>query len=178
MIGNFIADAVKGNKYLDYDTEISKGIMLHRHIDTFSDEHPIVEHSKARLRNKYKKYAGVIVDVFYDHFLAANWKNYAASDLKDFTMDTYNTLYKHENILPEKIMHMLYYMKKENWLYEYRKVEGIHEALSGLSRRTKFDSNMDMASFDLRADYALFQKEFEAFFPELERFSRERLAQI
>jgi acyl carrier protein phosphodiesterase len=74
MLGNFMGDFVKGKSYRQqYEPEIIKGIELHRSIDEFTDSHPVVTESKNRLRPTYRHYSGVIVDVFYDHFLAANW---------------------------------------------------------------------------------------------------------
>ena len=76
MVGNFIADSVKGNAMNDFSEGIQKGIILHRAIDTFTDSHNEMQKSKERLRPRYKKYAPVITDIFYDHFLAVNWQDY------------------------------------------------------------------------------------------------------
>ena len=77
IIGNFIADSVKGSAYNNFSKEIQQGLILHRKIDSFTDSHPVVEQSKQRLRAKYKKYSSVIVDIYYDHYLAINWKKYS-----------------------------------------------------------------------------------------------------
>ena len=75
-IGNFMADSIRGHSYDVYPMEIQKGILLHRSIDSFTDMHPIYRQSKHRLHEKYGHYSGVIMDIFYDHFLAKNWKTY------------------------------------------------------------------------------------------------------
>jgi acyl carrier protein phosphodiesterase len=163
--GNFIADAVKGNKYLIYPPGIISGVKLHRFIDYFTDQHPLVEQSKARLRVKFRKYAGVIVDVFYDHFLAKNFEKFSNTNLLPFTENIYKTLMDDFSSYPEKIQFMLPYMIKDNWLYNYRKLEGIQMALEGLSRRTSFHSNMENATEELFNNYELFENEFFKFFP-------------
>src|SRR5580704_12124651 len=92
MIGNFIADFVKGNKKNDYPDGIRKGIELHRAIDDYTDHHEITGRSKDRLRMKYHKYSGVIVDIYYDHFLAANFAQYSPKTLQQYSEDTYHIL--------------------------------------------------------------------------------------
>jgi acyl carrier protein phosphodiesterase len=166
MVGNFIADFVKGKQALEaFETSIRQGIELHRFIDHFTDTHDIVQRSKERLRPKYRHYSAVIVDVFYDHFLAINWNQYHQLPLKKFSQHVYNTVQSFDNILPEGVHHMLPYMANGDWLFNYSKIEGIHGALSGMSRRTPYPSKMEEASVDLREHYDAFRNEFEEFFP-------------
>ena len=175
MVGNFIADFVKGRAALEkFDGEIIRGIELHRAIDEFTDSHPIVTKSKIRLRPKYRHYSGVIVDVFYDHFLAKNWDRYHTEALPDFAERIYQTIEKHNSILPEGVNRMLPYMIRGNWLVNYSKPEGIHRALTGMSRRTPFESKMDEAIGDLIKHYDEFKTEFEEFFPVLESYVANR----
>ena len=89
-IGNFMADSIKGNQYLNYEKEFQYGILLHRHIDSFTDSHPIYRQSKHRLHEKYGHYSGVIMDILYDHFLAKNWATYSRGKLEDFAVDFYH----------------------------------------------------------------------------------------
>ena len=94
-IGNFIADSIHGNNYLHFEEEVKKGIILHRHIDTFTDSHPTYRKSKHRLHQKYGHYSGVIMDIVYDHFLAKNWNNYSNEKLEDYADKFYKLL--HDN---------------------------------------------------------------------------------
>jgi acyl carrier protein phosphodiesterase len=168
LAGNMIADFVKGKQALiGFDPEIVKGIELHRLIDAFTDSHKIVTESKARLRPKYRHYSGVIVDVFYDHFLAKNWNQYHLQPLDAFASSVYKTMEAFYAISPAGFQHMFPYMVKGNWLVNYSKLEGIDRALTGMSRRTPYESKMDEAVGDLKDHYALFGSEFENFFPEL-----------
>lgn len=166
-IGNFIADHVKGSMVEQYEGEVRDGIRLHRLIDAFTDSHPVVEESKARLRPDFRKYAPVIVDIYYDHFLARDWKQYHHQSLENYASDTYAMLRKYESLLPERTKHMLSYMEPQNWLVKYSTLDGMQRALTGLSRRTTFESNMQHAHLFLEKHYADFEKEFNAFFPEL-----------
>lgn len=167
-VGNFIGDFVKGKNLPErFDGDIAKGIALHREIDWFTDRHPVVKQSKDRLRPKYRHYSGVIVDVFYDHFLARNWNRYSTQLLPDFAEACYDTIQQHESVLPEDVKYMLPYMIKGNWLVNYAQLEGIHRALSGMARRTRFESKMEESVIDLEKDYTDYEREFEIFFPAL-----------
>ena len=166
-IGNFLGDFVKGNQYLAYGPKVAKGIILHREIDRYTDAHPVVYESKKRLSKKYRHYAGVIVDMFYDHFLAYNFSEFHSVDLKTFSEDHFERLLAFQSKMPAKAQHMLPYMVEHNWLVAYADLRGIHRALQGLSRRTKFDSKMDEAIQDLTKHYALFEEEFRLFFPDI-----------
>ncbi len=168
MVGNFIGDFVKGNQFEDYSPDIQSGIKLHRDIDRFTDSHLIVRKSKKRLRDKFHHYAPVIVDIFYDHFLAKNWSKFSAINLKEYTENFYKMIDKYQDLIPQEVNHMLVYMREKNWLYNYQFIEGIDRSLKGMSRRTKFDSKMGEASNSLRTDYAAFEKDFFDFFPHLQ----------
>ncbi len=176
MVGNFIGDFVKGRNLLErFEKEIVTGIELHRSIDHFTDTHKIVQQSKKRLSAKYRHYSGVIVDVFYDHFLAANWADYHPLSLESFAQTAYGTLGDFEQILPDDVRTMLPYMIKGNWLLNYSRVEGVHRALSGMASRTPYESKMEQASVDLREQYEVFAADFAAFFPQLKNFAEEYL---
>lgn len=171
-IGNFIGDFVKGkNQYAQSEPGIAKGIALHREIDAFTDKHPIVLESKKRLRPKYRHYSPVIIDVFYDHFLAVNWATYSHQSLADFARESYATLEKHKALLPDQVNQMMPYMVKGNWLVNYSYTEGIHNTLSGMARRTPYESKMEEATEDLRLHYSDFHDEFIRFFPELKAYA-------
>ena len=145
LIGNFIADAVKGNKYNNYPPEIKAGILLHREIDTYTDSHPIVRKSKRRLNKRYNHYNGVIIDILYDHFLAKNWHNYSDTPLDIYTDNVYQYLDENKDSLPEKIQYILPFMIQHNWLLNYATISGIGKILEGMNRRTKGVSKMDLA---------------------------------
>ncbi|MBL7844908.1 MAG: DUF479 domain-containing protein [Cyclobacteriaceae bacterium] len=178
MVGNFIGDFVKGRNLLEqFEPEIARGIALHRAIDEFTDSHPIVTVSKNRLRPTYRHYSAVIVDMFYDHLLAKNWEQYYTDFLPDFAERSYHTLEKFHHILPEGVKFMLPYMTKGNWLVNYARMEGIERALTGMARRSKHESKMELAVEDLKKNYADFTQEFSIFYPQLQAFSKNWLEQ-
>ena len=110
MVGNFIADHIVGNQYLDFPESIQKGVLQHRAIDTFTDEHPVVLESKKRLRPIFHKFSPVIVDVFYDYLLAKRWNDYSQKSLKDFTINVYEVVNEFHYLIPEKAAFMFSYM--------------------------------------------------------------------
>ncbi len=167
VVGNFIGDAVKGNDYLDYPEKIKQGILMHRAIDSFTDSHPLVRQSTHRLQEHYHKFSGILVDVFYDHFLAKNWSKFHAKSLNDFAQNSYKTLEENNLHLPEKAQFMLPYMKNGNWLYNYIYIEGIKRTLGGMARRSKFENNMHLGTTHLQEFYSEFENEFLEFFPQL-----------
>ncbi len=171
LLGNFIGDFIKGRQALSkFDPAIIRGVELHRAIDEFTDGHPIVRESKGRLRATYRHYAGVIVDVFYDHFLAINWAQYHRESLGKFVEDTYRALESFSPIFPTGFKRMFPYMRSGNWLVSYREIGGVHRALSGMASRTPYDSKMENASNDLRKYHEQFNNEFQSFFPQLRLF--------
>lgn len=178
MIGNFIADSIRGNQFTHLHPEIQQGIRLHREIDTFTDAHEIVRKSKRRLHKRYGLYAGVVIDIFYDHYLAKNWDEYSAIPLGLYVDQVYELLQNNFDILPEKTQHMLPFMIEYDWLYNYQYQEGIERVMNGMNRRTKNRAQMNLAIEDLRAlDYE-FQKDFSQFFKELCTFSHQKLIDI
>ncbi|HLG34902.1 MAG TPA: acyl carrier protein phosphodiesterase [Bacteroidia bacterium] len=166
--GNFIADFVRSSQQHIFSAEINKGIEIHRSIDRFTDEHEIVRQSKQRLYEKYHKYATVIVDVYYDHFLAVNWENYSDVPLAQFSYETYSLLRKQHHVFPSEAQRLFHFMSAYDWLYSYQSMEGIQRALHGLSRRARFNSGMENAIADLKKYYSEFEKEFMLFFPQLQ----------
>jgi acyl carrier protein phosphodiesterase len=170
ILGNFIADHVKGSDVLKYPENVQKGISMHRAIDTFTDQHPVVKESIARLRTDFRKYAGVIVDMYYDHFLSLHWDEYSNQELIDFTRSRYDILNTFLAIIPARSARLLYYMEKQNWLLSYGSFDGMQQAFNGMSRRTTFESKMEFAVVNLKAGYPEFLQEFRQFFPDLQSY--------
>lgn len=177
-IGNFIADGIKGNRYKKYDRAIQIGILLHRHIDSFTDAHTTFKLSTKRLHKKYSHYSGVIVDILYDHFLAKNWSKYSDTPLKDYVEHFYASLEDNFEILPTRIQKMMPYMMTDNWLLSYASIEGIAKVLAGMNRRTKHKSGMNEAVNELEEFYNEFEEEFTSFFEELILFSKEKIIEL
>jgi len=178
LVGNFIADAVKGKAVDTFSGGIRRGIVLHRFIDEFTDHHPLHRASRTKLTGNYGHYAGVLVDIFYDHFLAKNWQVYATVPLPEFTARVYAVVHAQDEILPERIKYMLTYMVPQNWLLNYAHLKGIKKVLRGMANRTKFDSQMEHGVEDLQRHYTDFEAEFTDFFPELIDFARHKMTTL
>jgi acyl carrier protein phosphodiesterase len=174
LIGNFIADAVKGKKYNNYAKEIKAGILLHREIDNYTDNHTITKKSMHRLNERYRHYDGVIIDILYDHFLAKNWHNYSEIPLELYAKNVYAFLQKNVQIFPDKIQYILPFMIEYNWLVSYASIEGIERVLVGMNKRTKGISQMDLAINDLKKHYQEFEADFTEFFEDLRTFSHQK----
>ncbi|MFT7627364.1 MAG: acyl carrier protein phosphodiesterase [Ulvibacter sp.] len=177
-IGNFIADGIKGKKYLKYPAKIQKGILLHRSIDSYTDHHPTVRLSTARLHKNYGHYSGVIVDILYDHYLAKNWVKYHSKPLDEYIEDFYELLRSSYEILPARIKKMMPYMISDNWLLSYATVPGIGKILSQMNVRTRGISKMNLAVIDLEEYYSEFEDEFTSFFADLINHTENKLTEL
>lgn len=167
LIGNFIADFIRNKEVENYPESVQKGIHLHRQIDSFTDNHPIVKQSVHRLQPHHHKYAAVVIDIVYDHLLAVNWSRYSGQSLATFANDVYDVLEKRMTTLPSKLQKRLPGMIAGNWLEAYATQEGILFTLKKMDERTRFPSNFGEALKHLTMDYDLFEAEFYQFFPEL-----------
>ena len=177
-IGNFIADGIKGKRYKKFSKDIQIGILLHRHIDTYTDAHKTVRLSTKRLHEKYSHYSGVIVDILYDHFLAKNWASYSDKPLDKYIEKFYDSLEINYDLLPLRIQKMMPYMLADNWLLSYASIDGISRVLDGVNRRTKNRSSMNEAVVELEEFYTEFENEFSAFFDELIASSKQKLEDL
>lgn len=177
-IGNFMADGIRGKHYEYLPAEVQKGIVLHRAIDTYTDAHPIFRQSTKRLHERYHHYAGVIVDVFYDHFLAKNWATYSDEKLEDFVERFYQSLETHQEILTEKTVLMKPYMIEHNWLVNYQYTKGIARILTQMDRRTKDISQMQFAIEELEKYYEEFEAEFTSFFQDLITYVAQKTSEL
>ncbi len=166
-IGNFIADFVKGKKFQNYEKSIQLGILYHREIDWYTDSHSITREVTSQLRDDFGKYAGVALDVFFDHFLSKNWNQFSEKPLIEFTTETYDIIYSFKEECPSKALHMLRYMKRDNWLYNYQFPEGVGRSLKGISSRTTFESGLEKGQEVLMREYDYLKSSFEAFMADI-----------
>ena len=166
-VGNFIGDYVKGEKFKKYSESIKRGILLHRIIDQYTDRNITVKKSKSLLKNKYGKYSGIIVDIFYDHFLAKNWHIFSSQSLKDFTQNFHKILCKYFEILPEEVKKFVPSFINNNWIETYKSVEGMEMVLKRMSDVTTLPDETDFAIKVLTSNYKEIENDFLDFFPEL-----------
>ncbi|MBV6622152.1 MAG: DUF479 domain-containing protein [Rivularia sp. (in: Bacteria)] len=171
LIGNLLGDFVKGSIENIYTPEIIKGIYLHRKIDIFTDSHPIFRASKRLIGLSRRRFSGIMIDVFYDHFLAKHWLNYSNISLDDFANRVYQVLQENQNILPERLKSILPNMIAYNWLASYQETSAIDRAINGISYRIKRENNLLGGVEELLLNYQQLQTDFLMFFPELIDYS-------
>jgi len=170
MIGNFIGDFVKGRHYLEYPERIGKGIILHRKIDSFTDRHPVTKTCKTFINPMYRKYSGIVVDIFYDHFLATNWKHFSSVPLKDFVIQKYTILSAYDYFFPPEVKIFFPYFLETNWLYAYSTFDGLGTVLQNMSTRTSLPDFSDYAIKILKDNYDDLGKYFFSFFRDIISF--------
>jgi acyl carrier protein phosphodiesterase len=171
LVGNMISDFVKGKKKFDYPPVVQLGIMLHRAIDQFTDEHMATRTAKKIFQPYYRLYGAAFVDVVYDHFLANDANEFPENTLQPFAQEVYETLGQHRHLFPEPFAGMFPYMKQYDWLYNYRQRWGIKRSFEGVARRALYikESNTAFALFE--EHYDALEQCYRDFFPALKEFS-------
>ncbi|NDC41943.1 MAG: DUF479 domain-containing protein [Chitinophagia bacterium] len=139
LAGNMVGDHVKGRLPLQAMAPgMASGVLLHRKIDAFCDNHPATRRGKLFFREVFGLYSGAVMDVVFDHFLANDPALFATdAELLAFTEQVYQQLDERLATLPPAFLQYYPYMKEENWLYKYRTLKGIERSLQGLARRAK-----------------------------------------
>lgn len=173
LVGNLIADSVKGNQMAQFPKMVAKGILLHREIDTFTDAHATVRKSVSTIRKETGRYSGVVIDIYYDHFLARKWSAFSNIPLYQFTVSAYRILGNYNYLLPDRVKRMLPYMIAQNWLNSYANLKDLRRIFYGMDRRTKFISGMSGAVEILEKYYDSLEEDFENFYPEMISFASE-----
>ena len=167
IIGNYIGDYVKGRDYLKYPELIRKGIIIHRRIDDFTDRHPVVHRSKILFSKKYHKYAGVVTDILYDHFLTKEWDFFSRRPIESVTYQFYRAMVNNYNILPEKVKDRIPFFIINNWIESYRTNKGLKSVFRAMSRRTSLPNEARYAIKTFKKNYYSLNDDFMEFFPQL-----------
>jgi len=179
LTGNMISDFVKGRKKFDYPPQIKKGIELHHAIDEFTDNHPATKQAKEFFRSDYRLYSGAFVDIVYDHFLANDKKEFAdETELKLFASKTYSLLQNNSDIFPERFNSIFKYMKKDDWLYNYRFVPGIERSFDGLVSRAAYLTDSITAGRIFVLHYYSLEACYLDFFSSLKKFADNRFKEL
>ncbi len=174
LVGNLMGDFVKGRLDGRFPPGIERGILLHREIDSFTGQNRHFLLSKRRLDKSFGLYRGVLVDLFYDHFLAAHWEDYADVPLSLFISDAWRVLCEHKEFLPDRLQRIMPFMFKD-WLPSYGDIGGIATVLHRISCfRLKRANRLGEGAEALSRHYAELYRDFREFFPELLAFSEVR----
>lgn len=170
VIGSLMGDFVKGRVDPARPPALRHAIFQHRRIDSFTDAHPLVRRSKRRIGPEFRRYAGILIDVFYDHFLATEWQRYAAVPLDEFAEQVYTQVNRHLSALPPRMQVSMRYMVANDLLGSYRTVDGIGQALQGIETRLRRPSRLGEAVTELENAYWALRGDFTEFFPQLIQF--------
>ena len=171
LLGSLYGDFVKGPLQGRWPAQIEAGIRLHRQIDAFTDSHPLVLQAKARFPAERRRYAGILLDLFFDHCLATNWPDYSSEPLEQFTLRVYRVL-QNEPQLPGKLALIAPRMAAQDWLGSYREFAVLEQVLAGMSRRLSRPEGLAGGLEELQQLYAPLQDDFRAFYPQLCAFAR------
>jgi acyl carrier protein phosphodiesterase len=178
MIGNFIGDYVKGNKYEHYTPEIQKGILLHRKIDSFTDTHALVKQSSLRFKGCYQRYASVVTDVIYDHYLATLWNNYSDQSLSAFVDQVHSYLLKNYFALPARVKGFLPFLIKSRRLENYQYLWGIEKSLTIMANYSSLPDKAKCAIKILENEYGNIKDEFVVFFNDLQEMVHKEIESL
>lgn len=171
-LGNFIGDHVKGRYLSRYSDGIQRGIFLHRAIDYYTDNHPETYEFRLLFREGYGKYAGVVTDIFYDHFLARYWASFSPYPLKNFTRKFYYQMVQRYRELPKTVRSILPFIIQSNRLYAYHSIEGVRRTMEIMSSSTSLPNSTDFAIDTLTRNYDIIRKHFEIFLPDIIEYIR------
>lgn len=166
-LGNFIGDYVKGKDHNNFSSFVQKGILLHRKIDSYTDSHPIVLEHKKLFYSQYHKYAGVVTDIIYDHYLAHEWHMFSDVAFDTYVENTYEWLLSNVDNMPEGMTKLVPIMVKHDWLRSYSTIEGINSVLIGMSKGTSLPPEYDFAIYILKKHYKELRHGFFEYFPQL-----------
>ncbi|MCW8883885.1 MAG: ACP phosphodiesterase [Motiliproteus sp.] len=166
-VGNLMGDFVRGAIPCDRSQAIRRGIWLHRKIDAFTDQQAYFLRSKARFSADRRRYAGIILDVTYDHFLTQHWSTFSDSNLQHFIDQCYQELLQSADEMPEKMARVVRAMANQDWLSSYQQIEGVGFALDRMSQRFKRQTRLLGSGSELVQIYDDLESDFLQFFPVL-----------
>jgi acyl carrier protein phosphodiesterase len=169
-LGNFIGDYVKGREHKNYPTLVQRGIILHRKIDSFTDSHPIVRKHKTFFQLKYHKYAGIVTDIIYDHFLACEWYMFSEVDFNEYVESTHDWLLSYLDSMPLEMKKFVPNFIRNNWLKSYKTIEGIESVLIGMSKGTSLPAEYEFAILVFRKHYEEIKHDFFNYFEQLTEY--------
>lgn len=175
-LGNLLGDFVKGEIRKELNPALQRGIACHTAIDSFTDIHPIVSNSKIRITPPQRRFAGVILDVLYDHFLIKNWGLYSNISIDDFIAEIH-TSFGAYSAIPAMTKTQIDRMIQADLLRSYRDLDGVEVALRRISRRLECrvprTFALELAMPDILANYDALDGDFQQFFPELRSYVNE-----
>jgi acyl carrier protein phosphodiesterase len=172
MLGSLIGDFVKGTPGAPFSPMVIDGIRFHRRIDLYADHHRSTRACRDLFSDRRRRYAGIIMDICYDHFLSKHWELYSPESLRDFIRRTYGLLQTYRYMLPARLLCVLPRMLEQDWLACYGSLEGVDLTLRRMSKRLRHPDGLTGAAQEIKQHYRLLEKNFFDFFPDLVQYSR------
>ena len=173
MIGNLLGDFVKGRLGDNYPNEILKGIKTHRKVDFYTETHQVVKEARNLISPDRRRYAGVLVDIFFDHFLTVHWDNYSDIKIDDFINKAYDVMLKYREIYPENGKVFIPRIVEMDWLRQYESFDGLKLVFERMSHRVKRENPLSGSEVELMSNYSTLGEKFDIFFPELIKYVEE-----
>jgi acyl carrier protein phosphodiesterase len=161
MVGGVIGDWIKGILPGCLPTDLAQGVALHRAIDAFVETHPAFRSSRSRISQQRRRYAGVLVDIFYDHVLARDWERFHSGVLAVYCQTVYRQIEARLDELPESACFAMRLMAQEDWLQSYAGLDGITDVLSRMSQRARRPNPLVGGEAEFLADASGFAADFE-----------------
>lgn len=174
MLGNFLGDFVNKSLENEFEYSIRQGIFMHKKLDTFTDSHPDFFRSRKRISSINRRLSGVLIDIFYDHYLAKNWHEYSSISLAEYADNFYNILEKFSYCLPDKLTKRMPYIIEENWLLSYRDISGIERTVERIAKRFSNTRHPLVNPIDeLINNYESLENDFRCFYPHAIEYAKE-----
>ena len=170
VVGGVVGDWIKGPLPAGLPEDLARGVALHRAIDSFAETHPAFCASRARMSPARRRYAGVLVDIFYDHLLARDWARYRGDGLGSYCALVYRQIADRRHHLPASAHHALELMAREDWLQSYGGLEGIADVLARMARRARQPNPLAGGEADFVAAAEGFERDFRDWLPDAQHF--------
>lgn len=175
MLGALLGDFVKPGSAFAFEPVIEAEIVIHGMVDTFTDSHPIVVEAKSRFSPQTRRYAGILLDVYYDHVLSTHWSDHCSQPLESYTTSLYRALQSSVDVLPPRLAELAPTMVREDWLGSYRTFAGVERAISRIGERMSRNAHLLQQGLrDLEEHEEALTLGFRQFFPQLIDHATER----
>ena len=165
--GNLLGDFCRGVDISVYSEPVLAGLTNHRLVDKFTDTHPLVKQAKQQFSPEYRRFAGIALDVLFDHFLILHWEQYSQTKFDQFCHQAYRRLEQRLPIMPPQMQNVVGSMIEHQWLAHYQKLDGVAGALDSIAKRIRFTNAFTGSIVDIENNYTELEQCFRLFFPEL-----------
>jgi len=178
QLGNFIGDFVKGNPENRYPSKITEGIVLHRKIDDFTDAHPVVRETVATVRPVFGRYSAIVVDMYFDYFLATNFNRYTSGSIHLFAFRFYFIVLFNYRHLPAKVKTFIFHFVFTHRLYKYASLAGLKNSLQIMQKHKVPAIDPELIIGFLTDHSNELEENFHKFFPDLIAFAENEKSNI